>query len=406
VRQLLAKAAREFDAGSPHEAQLLRVQLQELTARYQQQEQSSRARLHALETLSESLDDRLGLARRVTFPRYLCARGGSLVPLEVLVEPLPDLDAALRAAEKAVQARPIAPRTDDDLPSALPADLPRAVLVDGIVPGPKASSPDSPRRPSHKSKTLSAHGPGIPKSPFPDVPKLTPQVIMELTIQFACAVARADGPISEQQRQVMAERILRRFQYDAALHNRAQALCAQYEKAKIAWDTCLARIVELFTLEHRASLLQLAQQLLQVSGRNDQLQSDELQRLASRLQVPALTPRPARQPSKAPGSTRTDSGSVPPQEGCRALLEIGHSHPLSVELIRRHYHLLYERYAPEKLAAKGPEFVALAKAKQAELRQAAEQLLRPFGQPLEEPASPPTSSDLRANRDLEEFFGA
>jgi hypothetical protein len=371
VRQLLTKAAGEFDNGSPRESQQLSLQLQELTVRYQQQEQVSRARLQALETLSDSLRQRLALARQVTFPRYLRSHRGSLLPPEVLGEALPDLDAVLLAAEKALPARPVAPRTEDDLPRALPADPPRAVPVNGTVPGPKAASPDSPRH-------------------LPPEPKRTPQVIMELTIQFACGVARADGPVTEKQRHVMADRILRHFQYDAALRNRAQALCAHYEKSRIALDACLARIVKLFTPEHRASLLQLAQQLLQASGRDDQAQSAKLQRLASRLQVPALAPSPAR----------------PPQEGWRALLEIGPSESLSVELIRRQYRLLHDRYAPEKLASKGPEFVALAKAKQTEALQAAEQLLRPFGQPLEEPASPPAPADLRANHDLEEFFGA
>jgi hypothetical protein len=223
MRQLLTKTAAEFDSGSPRESQQLKLHLHELATQYQQQEEASRARLRALEAFGTSLQDRLTLARQVTFPRYLRAGRGSLVPPRVLQEALPDLAGSLRAAEKMVTTPP----AEDGLPRAIPVG-------------------------------------------------------------------------------------------------------------------------------------------------------------------PSPAPSPAR----------------PPLEGDRALLEISPSQPLSVELIRRQYHLLHERYDPEKLASKGPEFVALARAKQVEARKAAEALLRPFGQPLEEPISPQPPTDLRANQDLEDFFGA
>jgi len=67
--------------------------------------------------------------------------------------------------------------------------------------------------------------------------------------------------------------------------------------------------------------------------------------------------------------------------------------------------LLSERYAPEKFAAAGPDFVTVAEQKRAAVRAAASALMQQWGEPLEiKPPDKPT--DLRHNPDLDAMFGA
>ena len=88
----------------------------------------------------------------------------------------------------------------------------------------------------------------------------------------------------------------------------------------------------------------------------------------------------------------------------RTLLDITTSTELSVEVIRRRYALLSEKLDPAKAAAMGAEFAAMAADKRAKLKAAAEELLTPFGEPLEKPTALP-SSELRPNQDLDDAFG-
>ena len=78
---------------------------------------------------------------------------------------------------------------------------------------------------------------------------------------------------------------------------------------------------------------------------------------------------------------------------------------LSVELIRRRFAILSEKMNPNKAAAFGPEFVALAEKHLAELQAAAESLIAPFGVPLVGPVAPRTHTDMRHNPDLDDAFG-
>ena len=95
-------------------------------------------------------------------------------------------------------------------------------------------------------------------------------------------------------------------------------------------------------------------------------------------------------------------GNLPP----RSILEIEPATQLSPELIRRRFLLLTERADPIKAAALGPEFAAMAEAKRVDIRRAALQLMEPFGEPLDAPATPPPPSDIRHNPDLDDVFGA
>jgi hypothetical protein len=78
---------------------------------------------------------------------------------------------------------------------------------------------------------------------------------------------------------------------------------------------------------------------------------------------------------------------------------------VSADLIRRQYHLLSERYTPEKFESAGPDFVAVAQGKREAVVEAARALIEPFGEPLEDAARPAEPPELRHNPDLDAMFG-
>jgi hypothetical protein len=79
--------------------------------------------------------------------------------------------------------------------------------------------------------------------------------------------------------------------------------------------------------------------------------------------------------------------------------------PLTADLIRRQYHLLTARLAPERVQELGPEFTAIADSKRAAIHAAAEELIHAFAEQLELPEYKPGSGELRHNPDLDEMFG-
>jgi hypothetical protein len=113
---------------------------------------------------------------------------------------------------------------------------------------------------------------------------------------------------------------------------------------------------------------------------------------------------PAAQPT-VPAAVPQASSSGPTREESLKLLEIPANTPLSSDRVRRQYNLLSERSNPDKVASMGAEFVALAQAKQKQLRQAAEMLLDSMGEKLETQPPAPPQLDLRHNPDLDDVFG-
>jgi hypothetical protein len=89
-----------------------------------------------------------------------------------------------------------------------------------------------------------------------------------------------------------------------------------------------------------------------------------------------------------------------------AVLEIPPELPLSADLVRRQYNLLWDRYDPAKVEAMGPDFVALAQNKRDEVRTAATALMAQWNEPLEIEARAAAPRDLRENPDLDALFGA
>lgn len=394
VDDLLRKAQNTFEAGGCQLARTLREQLAHLPAKYDRLEARARVRAHAAEKVIERLREPVELARQVTFWRWFRPISNvALVPGDWLDAALPDLASALRSAEKQAVpngTRRRVPIRESDPPTALPADPPRpAPLPAKRQAVPRAQAPgDAPSvRPSGESA----------------MPDETHLLLMELTIQFILGVARADGPVTWTERELIRQHVRQRFGYNRALLNRAEAFSVHYETTAIDWEHCLARINERFTAAHRVALLEFAGRIIDVSGERGAATSPFLQRLARRLGVQPPAP-PQSQPSAQPVVVPNPPQGPTPDE-CLAVLEISPTTPLSADLVRRQWNLLSERLTPEKAASMGAEFVKLAESKRAALRRAAESLLERMDEPLEiKPPAAPTN-DPRHNPDLDDVFG-
>jgi uncharacterized tellurite resistance protein B-like protein len=129
-------------------------------------------------------------------------------------------------------------------------------------------------------------------------------LLMELTIQFAMAVARADGPVTPQERELLRQQVRSRFGYNPALLNRAEAFCAHYETAAIDLDSCLLHINQRFTIGHRTALIAFASQLVAASGKRGVTAEPFLYSVAQRLGVQPVILASQTQPAQ-PGVSRS-----------------------------------------------------------------------------------------------------
>lgn len=445
IRNLLGKARSTFDTGNCRQTHKLADQLETLSTRYDRLEERASTRAQAAEEFIDHLGESVEYARRATFWRWFRPISHeALIPSDVMDASLPDLETALQAAEqqsaRSGTAKP-SPRPANAVP-ILPISMPCQAV-------PHAQAPK--------------HAPAIAPQAEPQMSDETHVVLMELTIQFALGVARADGPVTWTERELIQQHVRNRFSYNRALLNRAEALCAHYDTAAIDWERCLGEINRRFTTGHRTALMEFAGQIVAVSGKEAGCAAPFLLRLAQSLGVPPLAlpqaeppaaplvpapPPPSRPaavnpaisrkvgavrvaaaaPQAAPQPSPTVPAPLPPppvvssppptrpiapppkpagptKDQCLSLLEIPTGTPLSADLVRRQWNLLSERLDSEKVASMGPEFVKLAQAKLATLRQAAESLLEAMGEKLETKPSTPPVQDLRHNPDLDDVFG-
>ncbi|HZU36736.1 MAG TPA: TerB family tellurite resistance protein, partial [Gemmataceae bacterium] len=257
-------------------------------------------------------------------------------------------------------------------------------------------APDLPAAPeaipvTRPSAAVHARPAAPPQQPPPVDRRLT---IMELTAKLAFAIIRAEGTINSSARAAIDTQMDSYYGYDPVLLNRARAFCTYYTTAAIDVGQCIEQIRHAFDPAQRVELIRFAAELAATAG--NEKATALLDRAARQLEVPL--PAKTATPSTPPAS------KAPTREDHLAALEISSSTPLSAELIRRQYHLLTDRFQPDKVQHMGPEFVALAESKRTAAQAAALALLEPLGEPLE-PATPPPQ-ELRHNPDLDDVFGA
>ena len=171
------------------------------------------------------------------------------------------------------------------------------------------------------------------------------------------------------------------------------------------------RLNELLSTGEQSSVFQLAERIIQDSGSLSDGTNDFLGTVAKKLGVPLTNkpinnetkPTPAR--SEIVLNSRQEDENQLSTDKCRGLLEIAPTIPLSPDLVRRQYLLLYERYNPEKVVSLGPEFVEMTERKRHDISIAANALIEQFGEKLELHTTEPPPKSLRENPDLDAAFG-
>jgi uncharacterized tellurite resistance protein B-like protein len=443
VRDLLRNAGSTFDAGACQQARALGDRLRELAVKYDRLKAKARARARAAEEVISLLQGVASIARQVTFWRWFRPISEEpLIPSGVMDAALPDLEAALREAETRIirteSRRRDPPTGNTAVATVLPAEPPHAIPIPAkrqADPTKQALAPSLAARNIEPSTSNDSH-----------------LILLELTIQFSLGVARVDGPVTAVERDLIRQHVHQRFSYNRALLNRAEGFTAHYETAAIDLERCLGQINQCFTVNHRVVLMSFARQIVAASGQEHSSFEPFLQRLAQRLGVQSVAPPESKLPAKPPpssppaNSSPTITSSVPQRppgdrspmpavpkpviatptlpspslvsaapvakpapesmkDECLTLLEIASSTVLSADLVRRQWHLLVERLAPERVASMGPEFVKLAEVKLAAVRRAVESLLGAMGEKLETTRPIPPSRELRHNPDLDDVFG-
>jgi uncharacterized tellurite resistance protein B-like protein len=419
VNDLMHRAQNRLEKGDCRQAQELAGKLQALTVEYACLEVRTHARLQAAQHVTARVKELASVARQVTFLRWFRPLSEEpIVPTQVIEAPLPDLDTSVRSADiQALQIWQASARASSTarahVPSASPSGPPR-------VPAAREPEVATNNRQAHVHASRSA----VPREAA--MVDDTQLLLMELTIKFAFGVARADGPVAPVRRDLIHEHVAKRFGYNRALLNRAEAYCAHFEAAAIDLEDCLRQIKERFTGEHRAALIRFAVQIAGASPSGKAKAMPFLQRLAQRLGVRLVYPTPTKEsqparpmatapavgpPISTPGPvaamqpTAAPESAVATREESLRLLEIAPNTVLSPELIRRQWNLLSGRWNREKVVTRSPEVVRMAEEKLAKLRRAAEKLLAPFHQELEPMPAAAPASDPRENKDLDDVFG-
>ncbi len=416
VRRLVEESRRRFDAGDCKEARNLPAILEmEQAARTEVGARAS-ARLLALIGVSQRLEPLLELADQMDFASFLRHQDGQPTMPPVPREPLPDVEQAIRTADAAVQ-RLWAGRQQ------MPAGLSLATAI-AAVATPWLSSVESDTAPRERPEVASSsaqrttdlfaqalEAEAAPDGPERDMaaPEDSPVARLRLIVEFAFAAARVDGRPNHKERTVIDKHLRRRCGPNRELLQQAREFCTHFERAPIDLDNCLRQITNIFPIEERRGLLELARKITAASGTRNPASEGFLDRVARKLGLavapqPAVLPFPAPPPQAAPPPPPAPRPApAPPPPDHRAALEIDPAVPLSADLVRRQWNLLSERYAPEKFTAAGPEFVALAQSKRAAALAAATALLAGLGESLEPPA-PAEPPELRHNPDLDAMF--
>jgi uncharacterized tellurite resistance protein B-like protein len=387
VAKLVREAQSRFDAGGCSEA----VEFQRKLARLQVQEQDRaivrQRELSAIERALRSTEDLLGEARDVTFWNYLFRRTTNGPRDETMNRPLPS------PVPSKPSAVPVAKLVSRPNPPAVPVPLGRPVVAKPAPP-PAAFPPSvGPRRTHEQSEDIFAAELANTKSSpvgsadaHPELPKLAAYA------RFGFLVAKADGRVAVAETKVIRAFLDDRFGHDPILVRHIDPLMERTANRVPPESQALADIKAVATPEEWQALFSFAERVADASGERKPREQEMLFRLAEAF---ALTPKPA---AVKPAPT-----AGPPTDP-RCVLEIDPGTDITAELIRRRFTLLNDRLDPSKAAGLGPEFAAMAAEKRNRVRQAAEALMAPFGEPLEKP-TPPPPADLRHNPDLDDAFG-
>jgi uncharacterized tellurite resistance protein B-like protein len=382
MRQLGRDAESRFDAGACAEAVAFAEERKQREADNQRRRQEAEQRMQSAKSALTALADVTRMAREVSFFGYLLRRESPGLTAEVMARPLPSVSHGGGSVAT----------SQGDLSSS-PSPLRGGGRGEGSVATSQGDLPSSP-------SPLRGGG-------RPEVSVATPQPVhspvdqLRAVAAFGYAVAKADGRIAASERRQVRAFVERRYACAADLAKQLDTLLAEVESRIPSLHDAIVDIKRMIPNAAWPELYQFAVSVADAAGERNTREIECLARVAEELGIgvkPATPPEPAPAPTPVADAPLTEND-------CRLALEIAPETPLSVDLVRRQYRLLSDRFAPERFASHGPEFIRMAAEKRERVERAARHLLAEYNEPLEPPAAAPPT-DLRHNPDLDEVFGA
>jgi uncharacterized tellurite resistance protein B-like protein len=357
IRQLRSEAESRFDAGACPEAVAFAEECKRREADREHLRQAAEQSIRNANAALAGMEEFIRVARQVSFLGYLLRRPVKGLTDELMAKPLP-------------------------MPSKVDTGSPARDPVP-VTPTPLTLNPSPPKAGGEERKTAS------------------PLEQLRAVAAIGLVMARADGRIAANERKQVRAFLERRYALGANLSSKLDDVLAVAEAKIPQLADALSEVKRLIPQTAWPELYQFASSVADASGERNTREIECLARIAEALGIgvkPVAPPEPAPAPVVSTDAPLTESD-------CRAALEIAADSPLSVDLIRRQYHLLSDRFAQDRFASHGPEFIRMATEKRDRAEQAARHLLAAYNEPLEPPTvAPPT--DLRHNPDLDEVFGA
>ncbi|HEX3152734.1 MAG TPA: TerB family tellurite resistance protein [Gemmataceae bacterium] len=464
LRKVRREAESRFDAGACREAVAFTDEKKRRQAERVHHRQEAEAAIHSSEASLVALADRVKIADGVTFLGHLFGHDVPGLTQELLDAPLQQPESikltpipvgklvpdrgprpANPLEQPAPKSQPLSPgfagqrgrgegeglaspessltSSEAPHPSPLPAKpgrgsptpasmgLPTWVAeAPSIRPHADSNLPNRPVRvevaaaPSASARPAAVPAP--PPTPPPVVAPAKPAVdeamlTLRAVVGLGLTVAKADGRIAASERKQVRTFVERKYAAGRFLSERLDAIIAEIEGDLPTLGDALHEVKLRVPVSAWPELYQFAESIADSAGTRNTREIECLARVAEELGIrvePVAVPTPAPVVA-APNAPLTEAD-------CRAALEIATDTPLNVELIRRQYYLLCDRFAPERFAAAGSDFVKIATEKRDRAERAARHLLAGYNEPLEPPAAPPPPADLRHNPDLDDVFGA
>ena len=365
LKQVRREAESRFDAGASPQAVAYRGEMKKRQAERDRRRQAAEAAIKYAETGLAALQEQAQIADGVTFFGHLTRRRPVGLNDEMMNRPL------------AMPAEPPPP------PVTPPAE-PEGSAREAATPADVALAPAS----------GSAGPPPLPPA------EASPFDRLRIVAGFGYAMAKADGRIAAAERRQVRAFVERRY-FTPDLGFQLDSILAEVEADLPTLSDALWEVKRSVPADAWRELYQFAESVADSAGERNTREVECLARVAEELGI-NVKPPPAHVPSPV---VATESDAPLTEPDCRAALEIASETPMSVELIRRQYRLLSDRFAPARFADHGPEFVTMAAEKRERAERAARHLLSEYNEPLEPPTAPPPA-DLRHNPDLDDVFGA
>ncbi|MCS7016040.1 MAG: TerB family tellurite resistance protein [Gemmatales bacterium] len=410
IAQLYDEAQRRFrqHPGQLPEHLQRKYALQE--AHYQRELEHIEARLRILsesqEELSKLRRQYLGQASFWALARRWWRKQPTALPDPVLNHPILNVEAYLLERERR-------------------ARVPKETQIGPL--------PQDTRRPGPVSQEPSTSGVGTTglrgeRRATPAPKPASPPDLVDLEIRILYLLARADGRLSQQERDWIIAYCQREFARDMNSANRVRLLCASYENASLSLEDILALLQQTASHPRWPTAWPAWLELVQLAQHANPRKRELCQRIAQVLQLPlpeffekdcrvggTTSAPPDGKPQLAAGAPDIAGRTLEAQdtplslEQARELLRLPSEGLLQPDQIRRQYESLLPLYDPEKERVKGAEFVALAECKRGQIRQAAVLLLRQAGvenpeRYLDEPLQPEADVS-RYNPDLDQILG-